>query len=316
MMKKRPIQDSDIFAELAKKLHFKAKFVASSDSLSSNPSSKIAELIPQPDNLQCINHEVLSSLFWGHIDHGKTTLLDYLRKSSSLSLLLLQNTITFIDTPGHAAFKSMRNRGVCATDIAILVVDACEGVLEQTLESLNKPNADVNATKESLKELGKVNLEDFGGDVQSISMSALKGTNVDGFLNAIGALAEVLELKGDPTGQVRGVILESQMEAGIGRSTVFLVQKGTLKKGDILVAETHYAKIRTIKNEFGKSLNNAGPSQVVRISGWKSLPSAGDEVLQSSSEKKALDVVKTRNQVKMTEKALMETMDIEKKTID
>ncbi|QQP57816.1 Translation initiation factor IF2_ mitochondriallike [Caligus rogercresseyi] len=345
-----PIGDSEIFVQLGKKLHFKAKFVASPNDPSGDSSSTNSnrlDLIPQPENPQHYKPRSPIVSILGHIDHGKTTLLDYLRKSSvtqsefggitqhigAFSVPVpsfVGNRITFIDTPGHSAFKSMRNRGVCATDIAILVVDASEGVLEQTLESLrmikdsgrpyivainkiDRPNADVSATKKELMEAGGVHLEEFGGDVMSIPISALKGTNINELLNSIGALSEVLELKGDPSGQIKGLVLEANVEAGVGRSTVFLVQKGTLKKGDVLVAGTHYAKVRTIKDEAGNSLMSVGPSGVVRISGWKSLPSAGDEVLQSPSEKKAVEVIKHREQIKMAEKALTDNILIEKK---
>ena len=205
----------------------------------------------------------------GHIDHGKTTLLDRLRSSSvvdtecggitqhigSFSLNLGENQkMTFLDTPGHAAFKSMRVRGTNITDIVILVVDAAEGPLEQTLESLrairqsqcnmivainkiDKPSANIEGTKVALQEHG-VQFEEDGGNVPCVPISALVGTNIDELIETIIVQAEVLQLSGDPKGPIEGTIVESSVEHGFGGTATVLVRRGTLKKGTYLVCET------------------------------------------------------------------------------
>lgn len=231
----------------------------------------------------------------GHVDHGKTSLLDALRQSqlveqeaggitqhigAFLVALPTGEQITFLDTPGHAAFTSMRARGANATDIIILVVAADDGVMEQTVESIqhaknaqvpvivavnkcDKPQAEPDRVTRELLQHGLVG-EELGGDVQVIPVSALKGDNLLLLAEATVALAEVLELKAEPSGLVEGVILESRMDRGRGAIATVLVQQGSLKKGCVLVA--------------GRSW--AGPSRAVQVVGWKDLPSVGEELLE------------------------------------
>ena len=214
----------------------------------------------------------------GHIDHGKTTLLDKLRSSSvvatesggitqhigAFSLNIGTNQkMTFLDTPGHAAFKAMRVRGTNITDIVILVVDAVEGPLEQTFESLrairqsqcsmivainkiDKPGADIERTKNVLREQGGVQFEEQGGNVPCVAISALHGTNIDDLIETVIVQAEVLQLTGDPKGPVEGTIVESSMEHGLGRTATMLVRRGTLQKGAFLVCGTTYAKVKLL----------------------------------------------------------------------
>jgi len=283
----------------------------------------------------------------GHVDHGKTTLLDCLRKSSIVACesggitqhigvfsvtLNGGQTVTFLDTPGHAAFKTMRRRGTNVTDIVVLLVDAVEGPLEQTYESLrairdsrstfivaiskiDREGADVERVKRILRDEAKIELEEFGGDVPCVPISALKGQNVDELIETILAQAEVLQLSCDPLGPVEATVVESNLYPGLGKSTTALVRRGKLTKGQFLVAGTAYAKVRLLLNTTPalsneppdkRSLNEVGPSQGCKIFGWKELPASGAEILQVADEKRAKEVVAWR---KAQEAELRKEMD-------
>ena len=265
----------------------------------------------------------------GHVDHGKTTILDYLRKSSiaaqehggitqhigAFSVRLSSGqVISFLDTPGHAAFLAMRQRGANVTDIVILVVAADDSVMPQTHEALkharsakvpilvainkiDKLEADVGKVKKDLGEAG-IEIEEYGGDVQVVPVSAKTGQGMDDLEENLMLLAEVLDLRGDPSGMVEGWILESSLKP-VGKSATVLVKRGTMHVGDIIVAGTTLAKIRSLRNEAGKSIKEAGPGTPVEILGWRDMPRAGDEVIQAPDQQTARMAIQYRENLQI-----------------
>ncbi|QDS71270.1 hypothetical protein FKW77_000946 [Venturia effusa] len=260
----------------------------------------------------------------GHVDHGKTTLLDYLRKSSIVATehggitqhigafsveMGSGKVITFLDTPGHAAFLSMRERGANVTDIVILVVAADDSVMPQTLEAIkharsanvpmivalnkvDKPDANVQKVKEDLARHG-VEVEEFGGDVQAIPVSGKTGQGMDMLEENIITLSEILDHRAPRDGNVEGWVLESATKRA-GKVATVLVRRGTLRPGDIIVAGRTFARVRSLRNEAGVAVSEAGPGTPVEVDGWRGQPAAGDEVLQAPDEQKASRVIEHR----------------------
>ncbi len=256
----------------------------------------------------------------GHVDHGKTSLLDYIRKAKvaageaggitqhigAYQVDTPHGQITFLDTPGHAAFTAMRARGAKATDIVVLVVAADDGVMPQTREAIqhakaagvpmivavnkiDKEDAQPDRVKQELVA-EEVVPEDWGGDTQFVNVSALTGEGVDALLEAISMQAELLELKAVKTGPARGVVIEARLDKGRGPVATVLVQSGTLKKGDVLLAGHEYGRVRALLDENSKPVKEAGPATPVEVLGLSGTPSAGDEVVVVANERKAREV--------------------------
>ncbi len=253
----------------------------------------------------------------GHVDHGKTSLLDSIRQArvtegehggitqhiGAYSVELNHEKITFLDTPGHEAFTAMRLRGAMATDIAILVVAADDGVMPQTVEAINhakaagvqiivainkidKEGANPDRVKQELIEYGLVT-EDWGGDTICVHVSALQQTGIDQLLEMILLVAEMGELKANPKRAARGTIVEAQLDKGRGPVATVLVQNGTLKIGDSILAGTTHGKVRAMINDKGKRVRSAGPSTPVEILGLNEVPVAGEAFYQTSNEREA-----------------------------
>ena len=256
----------------------------------------------------------------GHVDHGKTSLLDYIRSTKVASgeaggitqhigaynVHTDNGNITFLDTPGHAAFTAMRARGAQATDIVVLVVAADDGVMPQTIEAIqhakaaqvpvvvavnkiDKPEADPDRVKNELAQYGVIP-EEWGGESQFVHVSAKAGTGIDELLDAILLQSEVLELKAVRNGMASGVVIESFLDKGRGPVASVLVREGTLHKGDIVLCGFEYGRVRAMRNELGKEVTEAGPSIPVEILGLSGVPVAGDEATVVRDEKKAREV--------------------------
>jgi len=278
----------------------------------------------------------------GHVDHGKTTLLDTIRKTNvaqrekggitqhiGASVVQLPDgrKITFLDTPGHEAFTSLRARGAQVTDIAVLVVAADDGVMPQTVEAINhakafnvpiivavnkidKPGADPQRVRRELSELGLIP-EEWGGDTIFVDVSAKTGQNVESLLEYILLLAEILELKARVEGPAKGTVIESKLDKQKGPTATLLVQEGTLRVGDPVVAGTTYGKIRAMFDDKGRKLNSAGPSTPVEVLGFEELPIAGDTFMVVEDEKKARQIAEIRKQKKEQQEKLSKGLMLE-----
>jgi translation initiation factor IF-2 len=260
----------------------------------------------------------------GHVDHGKTKLLDAIRTTDVVSgefggitqhigayqAHVNGREITFIDTPGHEAFTAMRARGAQITDIAVLVVAADDGVMPQTVEALDharaagvpvivavnkidKEEADPNRVRTQMVERGLVPSE-WGGDTEFVDVSAKTSANLEGLLETVLIVADLAELKGDPTGHARGTVLEAHLDKGRGPVATVLVQKGRLEVGDALVCGTTYCKVRAMVDENGQPVDVAGPAKPVQVLGWNGVPNVGDEFREVEDEREARHIAAER----------------------
>ncbi len=267
----------------------------------------------------------------GHVDHGKTSILDKIRNSDVTSteaggitqhigayrVKAKGRDITFLDTPGHEAFTAMRARGALATDIAILVVAADDGVMPQTIEAINhakaanvqvivainkmdKPTANPDKVKQELTEYGLVP-EEWGGDVICCNVSAHTGEGIDNLLEMVLLTADVLELKANPNRLAKGTVIESRLDKGKGPVATLLVQNGTLKQGDIIIAGTSVGRVRVMTDDKGKNVKSAGPCVPVEVTGLAEVPSAGDEFAAVENERLARELVEQRKHTQKEE---------------
>lgn len=260
----------------------------------------------------------------GHVDHGKTSLLDYIRRTKVTSgeaggitqhigaykVETSRGEVTFLDTPGHAAFTEMRSRGAKVTDIVVLVVAADDGVMPQTIEAvqhakaagstlivavnkMDKPDATPDRVKQELTN-HEVVPEDWGGDVQFVPVSALTGLGVDELLDAISLQAEVMELTAPVKGPAHGTVVESRLDKGRGTVVTVLVQRGTLRKGDIVVVGQEFGRVRALFNENGQAMDEAGPSTPVELLGLSGTPASGDELQVAPDDRTAREIASFR----------------------
>ena len=271
----------------------------------------------------------------GHVDHGKTSTLDAIRKTSvttgeaggitqhigAYTVDVNGQMITFLDTPGHAAFTSMRARGAKSTDIAILVVAADDGIMPQTVESINhakaaevplivainkmdKPTANPDKIKEQLTKYDLIP-EEWGGDTIIVPISAKKGTGLDELLEMVLLTAEVQELKANPNRRAKGVVIEARLDKTRGPVATLLVQNGTLNQGDIVIAGTAVGRVRVMTNDKGRTVKTAGPSVPVEITGLAEVPAPGDEFNAVTDERMARELVEQRKQAQKDAAAMM-----------
>lgn len=270
--------------------------------------------------------------FMGHVDHGKTSLMDAIRKSrvasgeaggitqhiGAYSVSYQGKTITFLDTPGHAAFTAMRARGANVTDIVVLVVAADDGIMPQTKEAIshakaagvtimvaiNKvdlPGANIDRVKQQLTE-NDLSPDDWGGDTTCVEVSATKGTGIDTLLELMTTQSELMELKASNKAAMRGTVIEAQVEPGRGPTATILVRMGTLHAGDAFICGRYYGKVKAMFNDMGKPIRQAGPSTPVKVLGFSGLPDAGDELLVMDNERSAKALSEERLQEVRTQK--------------
>ena len=277
----------------------------------------------------------------GHVDHGKTTLLDYIRSShvasgeaggitQAIGAYQVEKNgkkITFIDTPGHAAFTEMRARGASVTDIVIIIVAADDGVMPQTKEAIDhakaanvpiivainkidKPNINIEKIMSEMSEFG-LTPEEWGGDTIFVKISAHTGEGVDLLLDNINALSEVLELKANPNRYALGTVIEARLDKNIGSVVTLLIQNGTLRLGDPIVVGTSYGKVRTLKDDTGREVVSAEPSKPVEVTGLEEVPVAGDKFMAFESEKEARSVALKRKEHEKSKKQAHKALSLD-----
>mgnify|MGYP001227280336 FL=1 len=285
----------------------------------------------------------------GHVDHGKTSLLDYIRRENVVAgeaggitqhigayevfLDDSNRSVTFLDTPGHEAFTAMRARGAQVTDVVILIVAADDGVKPQTIEAIDhakaagvpmvvainkidKPNVNSDVVKKELSE-HNVLVEDWGGKVQSVPISAKTGEGVTDLLELLALETEVLELKANPDAPARGIVIESRLDKGHGPIATLLVQRGTVKPGDIFICGNNNGKVRALMNERGVRIKSAGPSQPVQVLGFQTVPQAGDGLAVVDDEKIAKKISGERDRIQREiDRQKIHTMSLDKLSAD
>lgn len=321
--------DAEIIELLAEEYGFEVKFV--------DIAEAEWEEVEEEDNPEDLEPRWPIVTVMGHVDHGKTSLLDYIRSANVIAgeaggitqhigaynvALPDGNRICFLDTPGHEAFTAMRARGAKVTDIVIIVIAADDAVMPQTKEAINhaeaagvpmifalnkidKPGADADRIRTQLSEMN-ILLEDWGGKFQAQEISAKHGTGVEELLEKVLLEAELLELKANPDKPARGTVIESKLDKGRGVMATLLVQEGTFRVGDSMVAGIHFGRVRALMDERGNRIKEAGPSTPVQLLGLPGAPQAGDRFQVYESEKKAKEIASKRNEL-FREQAMRQT---------
>lgn len=312
--------DAETIAILADEFGYEVEFI--------KPEDEAATTLEEPDNPDALVTRAPIVTVMGHVDHGKTSLLDYVRKANVIAgeaggitqhigayevTLEDKRKITFLDTPGHEAFTAMRARGAQVTDIAIIVIAADDSVMPQTREAINhaqaagvpivfaftkidKPTANADKVREQLSAMN-ILVEDWGGKYQSQEISGKTGQNVDLLLEKVLLEAEMLELKADPTKRAVGSVIEASLDKGRGIVTTVLIEAGTLRVGDPILAGSYSGKVKALNNERGQRVQEAGPSTPVQILGMSGAPTAGDKFYVMESENEARTVANKRLQL-------------------
>lgn len=302
--------DEPLAAKIAKDLNCGIEIISIEKAMRQQAESKKADLVTRPPVVTIM----------GHVDHGKTTLLDAIRSSNLVDkesggitqhigayrVFHNKRAITFIDTPGHEAFTQLRARGAKVTDIVVLVIAADEGIMPQTREAINhakaagvpiiaainkidKPEANPDKVKQQLQKEGLL-IEEWGGDVISVEVSAKEKKNIQELLEMVLLLADVIEIKANPKVKAQGVVLEARLDGKKGPLATVIVQNGTLSVGEAFVSGACHGKVRALNDEYGKALKNAGPSAPVEILGFSEVPQAGDffQVVDSQEEARTI----------------------------
>lgn len=325
MAAKNQALDDDTIELIAAEYNVEVKKVAEID------ETNLAQFIEEDDEDQLVERPAVVTIM-GHVDHGKTTLLDSIRHTKvtageaggitqhigAYQIRFEDKKITFLDTPGHAAFTSMRSRGAQITDIAILVVAADDGVMPQTVEAINHAKAaevpiivavnkidkETANPERVMQELTEYQLiaEDWGGDTIFVPISALKNEGIDDLLEMVLLVAEVEELKANPNKRAHGTVIEAELDKGRGSVASLLVQGGTLRVGDPIVVGNTYGRVRAMVNDTGRRVKKAGPSTPVEITGLSDVPQAGDQFVVFEDEKTARQIGELRAQKQIEER--------------
>ncbi|WP_302588406.1 translation initiation factor IF-2 [Alistipes senegalensis] len=311
--------DAEALVVVAEEFGYKTEFVSVEiqEAIADDSEDKEEDLVPRPPIVTVM----------GHVDHGKTSLLDNIRKTNVIegeaggitqhigaySVVLNGQKITFLDTPGHEAFTAMRARGAAVTDVAIIIVAADDNVMPQTIEAINhaqaagvpmvfainkidKPNANPDHIKEQLSQMNYL-VESWGGKYQDQEVSAKKGINLDKLLEKVLLEAEMLDLKANPNKKAQGTVIESTLDKGRGYVSTILVQSGTLRVGDVILSGTYTGRVKAMFNENGKKVETAGPSTPVQVLGLNGAPQAGDTFNVMDDDRSAREIANKREQL-------------------
>ena len=311
--------DAEALVVVAEEFGYKTEFVSVEiqEAIADDSEDREEDLVPRPPIVTVM----------GHVDHGKTSLLDNIRKTNVIegeaggitqhigaySVVLNGQKITFLDTPGHEAFTAMRARGAAVTDVAIIIVAADDNVMPQTIEAINhaqaagvpmvfainkidKPNANPDHIKEQLSQMNYL-VESWGGKYQDQEVSAKKGINLDKLLEKVLLEAEMLDLKANPNKKAQGTVIESTLDKGRGYVSTILVQSGTLRVGDVILSGTYTGRVKAMFNENGKKVETAGPSTPVQVLGLNGAPQAGDTFNVMDDDRSAREIANKREQL-------------------